>query len=260
MKDFKSCKKFMVIGNPIDHSFSPVIHNANFKKLNIDASYSKLLVTDIKDIRNYCSRNNISGFNVTLPFKESVIPMLDELDVPSWCHAINTVRISDDFSHYVGFNTDIYGILKDFEVKGIQYKGKKILILGYGGLGKTLSSLFDMKADVTVANRSAKDGVDVVACPQQMIDMFLHYDLIINTTKIGSLDDNSLNLDNVRQFNGYFYDCSPNKSKITERISSETNGKTYNGLGMLIYQAAKSFEIWFGRRANVESMKKALGM
>jgi len=88
-------------------------------------------------MRSLARSLQLDGFNVTLPFKESVVECLDEIHVPEGITAVNTVKIED--GKFIGYNTDIYGILRDFQDKDIQLLKKRILILGYGGLGKTLA-------------------------------------------------------------------------------------------------------------------------
>ena len=130
---------------------------------------------------------------MTLPFKEVIVPFLDRVSLPGGISAVNTVDVEKDGNkiRLIGYNTDIYGILTDFYEKGISLKDKKVLILGYGGLGKTLASVFrksgtaDIFAgkhqfmarrlnikEVKVANRTMKPGVDIECKPEEMMQLF----------------------------------------------------------------------------------------
>lgn len=275
----KRSHKFIVIGNPIAHSLSPTIHQANFQSQHLhNCSYEKVLVEDIRDIRNLALRNSIEGFNVTLPWKEKVIPMLDEIHLPEGVCAVNTVTVDLKRKHFVGYNTDIYGILEDLQEKQVVLDNKKLLVLGYGGLGKTLASVFKKRGSVeifrskhqvlakrlqlesvVVANRSFKDGVDIVANASKMLEMISGFDVVINTASIHAFDDICLEDAIPKGFNGVFYDCTPMKTSLVEHINASTNGRAFDGRGMLVHQAAKSFEIWTGKKADLEAMKKSIG-
>lgn len=133
------------------------------------------------------------------------------------------------------------------------------MILGYGGLGKTLAtSLKQQNLQVAVANRTLKSGVDVAASAQEMLEMLRSFDVVVNATKIGTLDDPGLSMEAISSFNGCFYDCTPRKSRIVQLIHSRSSGKAFNGLGMLVHQGVKSFEIWTGMKADVEAMRMAV--
>lgn len=274
-----SNKKFMVIGNPVDHSLSPIMHQANFTKLGLDCTYEKVCVEDISKIRDLVVQKDISGFNVTLPFKEAIVPFLDHISLPSGISAVNTVDVQKDGgkTRLIGYNTDIYGILTDFFEKGISLKDKKVLILGYGGLGKTLASVFrksgtaDIFAgkhqfmarrlyikEVKVANRTMKPGVDIECKPEEMMQLFQNFDVVVNTLKIGVLDAPEVACKLPSSFSGVLYDCTPKSSSLVLMAQELSSCKAFNGLGMLVHQGAKSFEIWTEMQANVAVMKAAV--
>lgn len=256
-------RHYAVIGNPIAHSYSPLIHNANFKALGIEATYEKHLVESIQDIRMIALSEGWSGFNVTLPFKQAIIPMLDEVKVFNDIPSVNTIIVED--GKFIGRNTDIIGLADDLREKKIGLgPRKKVLVLGYGGLGVVVAEgVVPLKggsreANLTVVNRTMKDGIDVQASIQEMMEMLPDYDVVINTLSIGALDDPGALQVIPKSFSGIFYDCTPKKTLIESWVNENTEGKAYNGLGMLVHQAALSFKIWFKQEAELEVMKKAL--
>ena len=128
-------KKYFVIGNPIDHSLSPKLHNHWLKKNNIDAIYDKIKLeeNEIKNFIQDIKQQKIIGCNVTVPFKKSVIPFLDKLSLAAeQTQSVNTI-VSDD-GYLVGHNTDIDGFDASIKKLNFKMKGKKILILGAGGV------------------------------------------------------------------------------------------------------------------------------
>ena len=140
-------KKYLVIGNPINHSLSPKLHNYWFKENNIDAVYEKKQIeeSDIEGIISEMRNGKIEGINVTVPFKKSVIPFLDKIEIPEVTQSVNTIYIQKNSitgsNKIVGANTDIQGF--KFSLEHIKYsvKGKKIFILGAGGVTPSIIML-----------------------------------------------------------------------------------------------------------------------
>ena len=128
-------KKYFVIGNPIDHSFSPKLHNYWLKENNINALYDKIKL-DEDDLENFIKgikQQKITGCNVTVPFKQAVIPFLDKLSPEAeQTQSVNTIILTDDI--LVGHNTDISGFTKAIKDLNFNIEGKKIFILGAGGV------------------------------------------------------------------------------------------------------------------------------
>ena len=132
-------KKYLVIGNPIEHSLSPKLHNHWLKENNIDAVYEKKLLTEngIKEVINEVKNEKINGINVTVPFKKTVIPFIDELtSIANKTQSVNTIFKKDN--KIFGDNTDVGGF--EHSLKHINYsvKNKKIFILGAGGVTLSL--------------------------------------------------------------------------------------------------------------------------
>tara|TARA_B100000902_G_C26878642_1_gene701453 strand:- start:41 stop:451 length:411 start_codon:yes stop_codon:yes gene_type:complete len=128
-------KKYFVIGNPIDHSLSPKLHNYWLKKNKIDAVYDKKKTNEngLKDIVSEIKEGKINGINVTVPFKKTIIPYLDKLSTEAeQTQSVNTIILNND--NLVGHNTDIEGFSKAIKNLNFNMKRKKILILGAGGV------------------------------------------------------------------------------------------------------------------------------
>ena len=155
-------KKYLVIGNPIDHSLSPRLHNHWFKENNIDAVYEKKQVkeNDIEEIVLEMRNGKIDGINITVPFKKSAIPFLDELDnLAKKTQSVNTIY--KDKNKIIGTNTDIFGFkLSLLQIK-YEVKGKKILILGAGGVtASIIFALEQMEASTIMLSNRTKEKAE----------------------------------------------------------------------------------------------------
>ena len=152
-------KKYIVIGNPIEHSLSPKLHNYWINKNNIEAFYDKKLVNeeDIENIINEVRVKNLQGINVTVPFKKSVIPFLDELTpVANEAQSVNTIYKQKN--KVIGHNTDIDGFMLALKYISYDVKNKKIFILGAGGIAPSIIlALKKMKVGkIILSNRTKK--------------------------------------------------------------------------------------------------------
>ena len=152
-------KKYLVIGNPIEHSLSPKLHSYWFKKNNIDAIYDKKQIEkhNIKKIISEVRSGKISGINVTVPFKQEVIPFIDELSSEAKkSHSVNT--IFKENNKILGHNTDISGFELPIRKKGYDIKDKKVFILGAGGVVPSIIlALKKMEvAKIFLSNRTKK--------------------------------------------------------------------------------------------------------
>ena len=163
-------KKYLVIGNPIDHSLSPRLHNYWFKENNIEAVYEKKQVNeaDIEGIISNIRNGEIEGINVTVPFKKSVISFLYKLEIPEKTQSVNTIYIEKNnitgSNKVVGRNTDILGFKYSLEHIKYSVKGKKIFILGAGGVTPSIIyALEDMEPSVIMlSNRTKKKAENLI--------------------------------------------------------------------------------------------------
>ncbi len=240
-------KKFGVLGSDVSKSLSPSMHNANFKSLNIEAAYKSISVSDFKTIMPYLRK--LDGFNVTAPFKQSIVEHLDEINNECLAiGAVNTVKNID--GKLVGFNTDGIGFLECInEVCDIT--DKKILIIGAGGAAKAIfHALKDFNNRITVANRTARNNLFTAnyILYKDLENSYVGYDIIINTTPIDPfIIDEDLT-------GKYVFDIRYHTNNIFLDQAAKKGAKAINGLSMLINQGAHSFKIWFDK----ESDKKAM--
>tara|TARA_Y100000590_G_scaffold411995_2_gene506547 strand:- start:225 stop:1016 length:792 start_codon:yes stop_codon:yes gene_type:complete len=246
-------KKYLVIGNPIDHSLSPKLHNYWIKENNIDAVYDRkqLNEIDIKGIISEIRNEKINGINVTLPFKKFIIPFIDQLSPEAKeTQSVNTVYKQND--KIVGHNTDAKGF--ELALKHINYnvKNKKIFILGAGGVVPSIIyALKKMEAsEIILSNRTKKRAEDLkkIFNHIQVIDWGENtgFNMIINATSLGLKNDDEVKLDyDAIGSNKLFYDIIYN-SKQTNFLkkAKQFGNQTENGKMMFIYQAQQAFAVW----------------
>jgi shikimate dehydrogenase len=225
-------KKFGLIGHPLGHSLSPKIHGELFRKNGINATYELIDIADLSQI-------NITGYdglNVTIPYKEKIIPHLNSL-APSAAEygAVNCICGG------VGYNTDVYGFVNSLPKK----KFGKTLILGYGGAAKmAVNEMRKISDTVYVATRKkadVKNNIDISDIPM------LDYDILINATPVGmfpNVDVCPVSMEIIEHCEIVFdLIYNPEETKLI-RLASEMGKVTINGMKMLQLQAEKSHEIW----------------
>jgi len=246
-------KKYLVIGNPIEHSLSAKLHNYWIKKNNLNAIYNnkKLHKDEVEETINQVKKGNIDGINVTLPFKKSVISYLDELtDLSKETQSVNTIYKKN--TKVVGDNTDINGF--ELALKHINYevKNKKIFILGAGGVVPSIIlALKRLKASkIILTNRTKKKAEELkeIYSSLEVVEwgQVIDFDMIINATSLGLKNDDhiKINFGEIKK-NKFFYDVIYNPSKTNFLLESSKLGhKIENGKLMFIYQAQLSFKIW----------------
>ena len=246
-------KKYLVIGNPIEHSLSPKLHNYWLKKNNIDAVYDEkqLNKVDIDNIILEVKSGKIDGINVTVPFKQSVIPFLDELTpLAKEAQSVNT--IFKENNKIIGHNTDIGGF--ELALKYINYdvKDKKIFILGAGGVVPSIIlSLKKMGVSrIILSNRTKKKAEDLKKIYQdiEIVDWgeIADFNIIINATSVGLKSDDEIKLDYTDIGpNKLFYDViyNPKQTNFLSKAKKFGN-QIENGKMMFIYQAHQAFAIW----------------
>ena len=243
-------KKYFVIGNPINHSLSPELHNFWIKKNNINAIYEKIKLEE-NELENFIKRlrnDEIHGINVTVPFKNKVIKYLDKLSLEvETTGSVNTIYKNG--SDIIGHNTDVAGFELGLRHSKINVLHKSILILGAGGVVPSIIySLLSMGCKkIFLSNRTVEkaekikekfDDIDILKWGE-----IPDFDIIINATSVG-LKGDSLDLDfNVKD--KVFYDViyNPKETQFL-RNARERGNKIENGKLMFIYQANQSFSIW----------------
>jgi shikimate dehydrogenase len=275
---YGNTKVYTVIGNPVKHSKSPNMHNAAFQSLNINACYVPL-EPEGKDLKSICDlirSGVISGSNVTIPFKESVVEFVDILtDEASMIGSVNTLYSKN--GSLIGDNTDGLGFKKSlFSDLGFSPLNKSAIILGAGGAAKAVTAklcqaelkslvifdIDDIKAEELlkhISNFNYKTEVKLISSSD--VDVFSDKsDLIVNCTPIGMKDSDPLLVsEDIITSNHWVYDLvyTPPLTKLLFN-AKKAGAKVLNGMDMLAYQGAESFSIWESVEPPYEIMKKEL--
>ncbi len=246
-------KKYLVIGNPIEHSLSPKLQNYWIKNNKLDAVYGKLETYE-KDLIELCANlreGKLDGLNVTIPFKNKIIPHLDILSGNALrTQSVNTISVKE--GKLIGDNTDIDGF--QLSLKKIHYDvfNKTILILGAGGVVPSI--IYALKkmnvSKIILCNRTKEkaEKLKSIFNEIEIIDWgaLIEFDMIINATSLGLKQNDKFGIDfsNVGQ-NKLFYDViyEPFQTEFS-KAANLANNKFENGLNMFVYQAQKAFSIW----------------
>ena len=253
-------KKFLVIGNPIEHSLSPILHNHWIKSNDIDAIYEKQKLDEheLEQLILQIKQKKIDGVNVTVPFKKVIIPFLDELTSEAKStQSVNTLYLKDN--KVIGHNTDIVGFETSIKKSKFDVSNKDILILGAGGVVPSIIfALNKMKASkIKISNRT-KEKADNLKKLFNNIEIIEwgkvpNFDMIINATSIGLKKGDHINLDfSLTSKNSFFYDVIYNPKETNFlKIGKNMGNITLNGKLMFIYQALSAFNIWHGIEPDV---------
>ena len=265
-----------LIGHPVEHSFSPPMHNAAFEALDMDYVYVPFDVDpgNLESAIEGASALNIKGFNVTIPHKVEVMKYLNELDeVASLIGAVNTI----DFKDLKGYNTDGIGAIKAIEEE-TSIKNKNVVIAGAGGASRAISfyiakygaeSLTILNRNVEKAESLAGDVLDSGLIGEVNSDSISEIgnclaesDILIDTTPLGMhphIDDEPIACAEAMHDDLVVFDAvyNPNETSLLKE-AIKAGAKPVYGIKMLLYQGAESFRIWTGRDAPVDVMEDAL--
>ena len=245
-------KKYLVIGNPIDHSLSPKLQNWWLKENNIDATYDKikLEVHEIKNFIQEIKEQKIAGCNVTVPFKKTVIPFLDRLSPEAeQTQSVNTITY--DNGDLVGHNTDIAGFDSAIKKLDFSLKGKKVMILGAGGVVPSIIfALQKMNVqEITISNRTKEkaENLRVLFNNIKILEWgnLTDFHMVINATSLG-LNNEKINLNFSSSGNDrLFYDViyNPHETQFL-KMGKQLGYMTENGKTMFVYQALEAFKLW----------------
>lgn len=265
-----------VLGNPIEHSLSPIIHNFFAQETNTNISYKKILVQSEFESFINTFKKHAHGCNVTIPFKEEAYKIADKLsDEAKIAKAVNTLFFKDNIIY--GHNTDGLGLILDFKDKGISLLNKKILLIGAGGasLG-ILKPLFDANIlDITLVNRTKEKALYL---REYFVNEFKNTKNIFNVLSLDSLNNSDLSFDIIINASASsLYNELPNVSDVilkkaycvydlmytkygdtifTKYCKDLKVQHSLQGLGMLIRQAAFSFKLWTNREVNALSCEQ----
>ena len=270
---------FAVLGHPIGHTLSPVMHNAAIAELGMDAIYLAFDVSPerLMDVLGAMKDMGFAGVNLTVPLKEVALRGLSELDDSArLLGAVNTVHFSNEGA--IGYNTDGDGFLKAFEEAfGRDIAGSSVCVLGTGGAGRAValvcardgaSSLLLFDVDVaragTLANELATQGggatVEVLDDAANLASVAQQADVVIHATPVGMKegDVSIVGSDAFRDGQCVFDLIYHVPETVVMKAAAAGGAATANGLGMLLHQGARALEIWTGREAPVATMRTAL--
>ena len=248
-------KKFIVIGNPIDHSLSPNLHNYWIKKYKIDAIYEKkkLNSDELNDLIKLIKEKKLDGINITVPFKKEIINYIDDISPEAQrTESVNTIFSKNN--KVFGHNTDIGGFELALRDINFDIKNKKIFIIGAGGVvSSIIFALKKMKAsEIIITNRTKKKAEKLKTLFEEIkiLDWgkIPKFDVIINATSIGLKNDDVINLDFSKiENNKFYYDVIYNPKETNFlKTAKKFGNKVENGKKMFLYQAAEAFKIWHG--------------
>ncbi len=258
-------KLYGILGNPVSHSLSPLMHNAAFAALGVDAAYLPFPAPDIETAITGVRALGVQGASVTIPHKEKVMPLLDGIDpVARKIGAVNTVLRKGDA--LAGFNTDWQGATRALEEK-ISLKGRKVVILGAGGSARAIGfGMQEREAEFVLASRTESRGralADVLSCPWISLNESdgLSGDILINATSVGmqpAVENSPVPAIILPQFKVVMdIVYAPLKTRLLHE-AEDAGCKIINGLEMLLYQGVAQFEMWTGKSAPVDVMRNAL--
>ena len=267
-------KTFAVIGDPIDHSLSPNIHNAAYRNLNLECTYiayrvpKNELESGIQSLKSI----NISGFNVTIPHKIEIMKFLDDTDeVCQMIGAANTI-VNDD-GRLIGYNTAIDGFLAPIKNREISLIDSNILLLGAGGASRAIIAGIKRENGkrITIINRTiskAEDladfaktlGLEVNVLPiEDLQKLDTDYNFLINASSLGLKNESNVIPTQLMNSETVVYDIvyKPVNTELLKE-AKKANAQIIYGYEMLLGQATRSFEIWLKQKAPYDVMKKTI--
>ncbi|MFO8020390.1 MAG: shikimate dehydrogenase [Promethearchaeia archaeon] len=267
-----------LIGHPVAHSFSPIMHNPALQELELDYVYTAFDVPprNLEKAVEGLKALNIKGCNVTIPHKEAIIPFLDEIDpLAAKIGAINTIK--NDNGTLIAKNTDSIGGKKALKEAGCTISKQKIAVIGAGGASRALNfTLAEEAREIVIFNRTVSRGKNLakelqnkmeikargLSLEQKILKKELEgADILINTTPVGmypKVDNSPISKDLLHE-DLFVFDIvyNPSKTKLLKDAKS-VGCDTLGGLDMLVYQGALGFKWWTGHKPNTTLMKKAL--
>ncbi len=255
-------KNFAVIGDPINQSLSPILHNEVYHQIGIKASFEKIRVQP-HTLSDFMATHQLDGFNVTIPHKQSILPYLNEID-----EAANAIGAVNCVYKEKGYNTDWVGFLKAIELNSVEIKNKHSLILGAGGAARAIAFALAYSKAKSISNHNrtqqrADELADWIQSFYPNSDTNQAPDIIINCTPVGMWPDSK----SVPEI-----DIHPNQILVdtiynpieTEWLKTGKNlgAKTVRGLDMFIAQGLASIDIWFeesiSENVNTEKIRSVL--
>ena len=266
-----------IIGYPLSHTLSPSMHNFIYQKLGIDVEYKKweISTNNLKSHIEKINNENFIGANITVPYKEKIVPLLDEIrNEAKFTGAVNTIVKNNN--KLIGYNTDVYGIEQTLDIKLKNDVINNAVIFGAGGAAKAAFFVLLQRGlnNLTIVNRTKSNALKMISKfnnvnydqtiitlneKSQIKSACLSADLIINTTILGMKNSGYEDISPIDSTfidsNSVIFDMvyNPTKTPLI-KIALERNANIIEGLNMLVYQAIKSIELWTGIRPSFDDM------
>ena len=250
-------KKFGIIGRPIKHSLSPVLHNYWFKKYGLNASYTTIEAEDkdLEDVIKKIREHELAGINVTLPFKQKIINQTDKIiNDAELTGSVNTILLDND--KIIGENTDVFGLQAAYLKEIDDCAFKNTLVIGAGGVSPSviLSLQKSGVKKISITNRTSEKCIFLkkkfnflnLLPWENLKDEIKNFDIIINATSLGLKNGDNFNFNFANTKKELIYIdtiYNPLETK-TYKFLKEEGKKVFNGLDMFIYQGQKSFYLW----------------
>lgn len=257
---------FGILGDPVEHSLSPIMHLASFEAMELDCDYHAFHVKPESLISAIYGAKalGIEGLNITIPHKEHAMLAVDPDPLAAKIGAINTIALKDEIR---GYNTDGYGALQALAESGVSVRGQKVLILGAGGAARAIAFTLHIEgAEITIANRTQTRAItlaDEVGCIGLGLEEIQPHDadIIINTSSVGMhpyFEESLLSPDDIRAGHVVFdIVYNPIHTRLL-RDAEKAGATTIDGVKMLVYQGAESERIWLGVKPPVDIMEEAV--
>ncbi|GFO97773.1 shikimate 5-dehydrogenase [groundwater metagenome] len=265
-------KLFGVLGDPVSHSLSPVMHNAAFKAMGMDCEYHAFRVSpeNLEKALHGAYALGFGGLNLTIPLKEKALDIVKPTEPAKQIGAVNTVDFKQDMT---GYNTDGIGAKMALSSAGIKIMGKNVLLLGAGGAARAIA--FQLARDgarVTIANRTieraealAKDVIKIgnaeASSYENLKDLIRDSDILINSTSIGmypKISETIVTSDMMHKNLAVFDIVYNPQNTLLLKEAKKAGATTIDGVMMLVFQGVESFKIWTGRTPPVDVMEKAV--
>ena len=258
-----------LVGNPVGHSVSPPMHEAAYAELGMDASYVAFEppVDEIRQAIGGARSLGIAGLNVTIPFKQDVLDVVEPGTLAERIGAVNTIDFRTDGAPR-GYNTDAAGVTRAFEHHGVDLDGRKAVVIGAGGAGRAAAfALSDAGAEVHVANRTVDRAIDLASNVSDATGGSLgtldsqvgDASILINATSVGMESDETPVPAEFLHTDLTVLDAvyAPLETRLL-REAAEAGASTIDGAWMLLFQGVEAFEQWTDREAPVDVMNSAL--
>lgn len=262
-------KVFGIFGDPIEHSLSPSMQIAAFRALGIDACYLSFRVSKdrLREGIIGAAAMGFGGLNLTIPLKEKALEVVRADDLASAIGAVNTVSFASFGQEIAGHNTDGIGAVMALEEAGVRIKNSKVLLIGAGGASRAIAYTLAQKgAEISIANRNLQRADELarnVGAKGYALDMLgklvPQADIIINATSVGMKMREPWLFDGRLLHKGQaVFDVVYNRETELIQNAAKAGAVAIDGVMMLVYQGAKAFEIWTGKKAPIDVMEKAV--